>query len=71
MENELSLILFLAPLELSFVVVMVTDLETCMQKTLMDILALYVMMAGEQMKLMLCAGTFFQLRAFQELSEPV
>ena len=70
MENELSLILFLAPLELSFVVVMVTDLETCMQKTPMDILALYVMMAGEQMKLMLCAGTK-ELRAFQELSEPV
>ena len=55
---------------------MVTDLETCMQKTLMDILDLYVMITGEQMMLMLCAGNtpFFttkELRAFQELSEPV
>ena len=88
MDNEFELILLIAPLEhlrlhhttieLSFVVGMVTDLETCTQKTPMDILALYVMMAGEHMRLMLCAGTTpfssfttTELRAFQELSETV
>ena len=77
-NNDFSLILFLAAIELSFVVGMVTDLEMCTQKTPMDILALYVMMAGEHMRLMLCAGTTpfssfttTELRAFQELSEPV
>ena len=29
----------------------------CMQPTLKDTLALFVMMAGDLMKLMLCAGT--------------
>ena len=57
MDNLFRLILYIAPLKLSFVMGMGTDMETCMQKTPMDILALCVMMAGEQMKLMLCVGT--------------
>ena len=44
---ELGFYLFQALLALSFVVGMVTDLETCMHKTPMDILALFVMITGE------------------------
>ena len=43
---------------LSFVVGMVSDLGMCMQPTLRDTLALYVMMDGDMMKLVLCAGTW-------------